>query len=48
LAAAVCAGSAQRADEAADAIQRYLDERFPQGARVDRAILSWGDVESIG
>jgi uncharacterized protein YlxP (DUF503 family) len=47
LAAALCAGSASRAEEAADAVQRYLDARFPQGARVDRAIVSWGDVESI-
>jgi uncharacterized protein YlxP (DUF503 family) len=48
LAAAVCAGSAQRADAAVDAIERYLDARFPQGARVERAIVSWNDVESIG
>lgn len=48
LAASVCAGSASRASEAADAIQRWLDARSPHGARVERTIVSWEDVESIG
>lgn len=48
LAAAVCAGSARRADAAADAVERWLDARFPQGARVERRLASWSDLESIG
>ena len=48
LASAVCADSEHRAHEAADGIQRWLDARFPQGARVDRLVVSWADLESIG
>lgn len=48
LAAAVCAGSAGRAEEAADALTRWLDAHVPQGAHVERRIASWTDLESIG
>ena len=41
-------GSAGRCDEAADAIVRALDARFPQGVRVDRCLASWSDLEALG
>src|SRR5215210_7305617 len=47
LAVAVAAGSPGRCDEAADAVSRMLDARFPQGARVERSIASWSDLESL-
>jgi uncharacterized protein YlxP (DUF503 family) len=48
LAVALCGGSAGRCDEAADAVGRYLDAHFPQGARVERRLASWSDLESLG
>lgn len=48
LAAALCTGSEHRANEAVDGIQRWLDARFEQGARVERVVVSWTDLESIG
>jgi uncharacterized protein len=48
LAVAYAAGSARRCDEAADAVQRALDARFPQGVRMDRCMASWNDLEALG
>jgi uncharacterized protein YlxP (DUF503 family) len=48
LAVAFAAGSPARADEAADKVGHYLDARFPQGARVERRVASWTDLESLG
>lgn len=48
LLVAVAAGSAGRCDEAADHVQRLLDARLPAGARVERRVTSWTDLESIG
>jgi uncharacterized protein YlxP (DUF503 family) len=48
LAVAFAAGSPGRADEAADAVQRALDSRLPQGAVVERRLASWSDLEDIG
>ena len=48
LAVAITAGSPGRCDEAADNVGRYLDGRFPQGARVERQLASWTDLESLG
>ena len=48
LAVAIAAGSPGRCDEAADNVGRYLDARFPQGARVERQLASWADLESLG
>ena len=48
LLASVCAGSEYRAEEHADSIVRWLDARFEQGARVERRVASWADLESIG
>jgi uncharacterized protein YlxP (DUF503 family) len=48
LAVAVAAGSPGRAEEAADAIVRALDGRFPQGVGVERRLVSWSDLEAVG
>jgi uncharacterized protein YlxP (DUF503 family) len=48
LAVAFAGGSAGRCHEAADAMQRALDARFPQGVRVDRCLASWDDLEALG
>jgi uncharacterized protein len=47
LLACVCAGAEQRAQGHADAIQRWLDGRLPQGVRVERHLTSWNDLEGI-
>jgi len=48
LAVAFAGRSAGRCDEAADQVMRMLDARFPQGARVDRCLASWDDLEALG
>ena len=48
LAVAVVAGSAGRCGQAADAVQRALDARLPQGVRVERRVASWSDLEDVG
>lgn len=48
LAVALAGGSAGRCEDAADAICRALDARFPQGVRVERRLTSWGDLEALG
>src|SRR5829696_6962805 len=48
LAVALAGGSAGRCDDAADAICRTLDARFPQGVSVQRRLASWGDLEALG
>ena len=48
LAVAFAAGSVGRCDEAADAVQRSLDARLPQGVRVERLVASWSDLEALG
>jgi uncharacterized protein len=48
LAVALTAGSQHGAEERADAVQRFLEERLPQGVRVERTVASWTDLESIG
>ena len=48
LLAAVCGGGHGRVSEHADAVQRWLDSRLPQGVRIERRIASWHDLESIG
>jgi len=44
LVAALAAGSALPLDEAADAAERWLDARFPHGARVQRTLASLEDL----
>ena len=48
LAVALAGCSAGRCDNAADAIGRMLDARFPQGVRVERRLASWSDLEALG
>jgi uncharacterized protein len=48
LAVALTGGSAGRCGEAADAICRVLDARFPHGVRVERHLASWSDLEALG
>jgi len=48
LAVALAGGSAGRCDDAADAICRALDARFPQGVTVERSLASWSDLEALG
>jgi uncharacterized protein YlxP (DUF503 family) len=48
LAVAITGGSPGRCHDAADNVVRYLDARFPQGARVERRVASWADLESLG
>ena len=48
LAVALSGGSAGRCDDAADAIARALDARFPQGVRVERRLASWSDLDALG
>jgi uncharacterized protein YlxP (DUF503 family) len=48
LAVAFAAGSPGRANDAADAVQRALDARLPQGVRVERRLASWSDLEDVG
>jgi uncharacterized protein YlxP (DUF503 family) len=48
LAVALAAGSAHGGEQAADALRRALDGRFPQGVRVDRYLASWDDLEALG
>ena len=48
VAIALTGGSAGRCDDAADAIQRALDARFPQGVRIERRLASWSDLDAIG
>ena len=47
LAVAVSGGSPARCQDAADAVCRMLDSRFPAGVRVERRLASWNDLESI-
>jgi uncharacterized protein YlxP (DUF503 family) len=47
LAVALAGGSPGRCEAAADHVERMLDARFPQGARVERRLASWSDLESL-
>ena len=47
LAAAFVAGSPGRLDDRVDTVSGWLDARFPQGARVERAVASWDDLVGI-
>ena len=48
LAVAIAGSTAGRCDDAADAIERALEARFPQGVRVERRLASWSDLEALG
>jgi uncharacterized protein len=46
LAAAVVARTSGEVEHAADAVERYLYGRFPEGVRVDRRLLSFADIDA--
>jgi uncharacterized protein len=48
LAVAFAEATPARCDEAADRVQRMLDASFPQGARVERRIVSWDELGALG
>lgn len=48
LAAALTGSSPTRLEEAVDRVERWLDERFPYGVRVERTIVSFDDVRGVG
>ena len=48
LAVALSGRSAGVCHDAADAIERALDGRFPQGVRIERRLASWSDLEALG
>jgi uncharacterized protein YlxP (DUF503 family) len=48
LAAAITGRTATQVDEAADRAVRALDDRFPQGVRVQRTLVSLDDQGGIG
>jgi uncharacterized protein YlxP (DUF503 family) len=45
LVAALTAGTTGRLGEAADALERWLDARFPAGVRVERTVTSLSDLQ---
>lgn len=47
LTAALTGGSLHELTTAADRVERWLDARLPQGVRVDRRIVSVGDLEGL-
>lgn len=48
LAAALTGGSAGHVDAAVDRVVRWLEARFPEAVRVERTLVSYEDVESLG
>jgi uncharacterized protein YlxP (DUF503 family) len=48
LAAALTGGSPSRLEDSVDHVVRWLDERFPQGVRVERTVTSFEDAGGIG
>jgi uncharacterized protein YlxP (DUF503 family) len=45
LAVAITAGSVHGVQEHADRVERFIVERFPDGARVDRTVRSFAEVD---
>jgi uncharacterized protein YlxP (DUF503 family) len=48
LAGALVDGSLRHLDERCNAVERFLDARFPQGVRTNRIVASFEDVEGVG
>jgi uncharacterized protein len=46
LAAALVSRTAGDAEHVADAVERYLHDRFPEGVRVERRLVSFTDLEA--
>ena len=47
LAVALAAGTEGGGHRAADAVERALEARFPQGVRVERRVVSWSDLDAL-
>lgn len=47
LAGALVSGSLNRLEQSTDAVERFLDARFPQGVRMKRIVASFDDVEGV-
>jgi uncharacterized protein YlxP (DUF503 family) len=47
LAAALCSGSPVHLDRQVDALESWLDARFPQGVAVQRTVASWEDLRGV-
>ena len=47
LAAALCSGSAAHLDHQVDALEGWLDARYPEGATVQRTLASWEDLRGV-
>lgn len=48
LAAALTGGSATQLEAAVDRVVRWLEDRFPEGVRVERALASFEDLGALG
>ena len=48
LAATLCSGSLRTLDEAADRVDRWLVDRFPDGVRVERRVSSFEEAGGLG
>ncbi len=48
LAAALTGGSAAQLEAATDRVVRWLEDRFPEGVRVERTLVSFEDVGALG
>ena len=48
LAATLCSGSYRTLEGVVDGVVRWLDDRFPQGVRVERTLTSFEDAGGIG
>ncbi len=46
LAAALVSGSVATLDRCCDRVERFLDERFPEGVRVERLLASYDDLQN--
>jgi uncharacterized protein len=44
LGAALVGSSVRELERSADALQRYLESRFPEGVRVERRLVSFSDL----
>lgn len=48
LSAALTSGSLSRLEHQVDAACSWLDERYPQGVRIDRSVHSFEDLGQVG
>lgn len=48
LAAALTGGSAPQLEASVDRIVRWLEDRFPEGVRVERTLASFEDLGALG